>query len=184
MMERESGKFAKNSINDYNNNLHSRNTSSINNNIFELLKDIGNYSTNQQLISYFNFAKFYGLLDPEKKSELEEAERNINRLNKINLFGVSSAIISGFYFYKRNYYNAAFFFFSFMGAPIFYFNYKINKETNFMLLNMKDDYFYQLERFFKEDKNPMVLNPNFLVEDIVDPDLKVYQNVCRLNLIK
>lgn len=153
-------------------------------NIFEILKEIKDYTTNEQLISYFKFAKFYGLLEPEKNSILEEAERNLTRKNKILFFGISISSFSSLYLYKRNYYNASFICLCVMAGPLLYFNYTMNRDTNFLLLKLKDDYFYQLDRFFKEDKNPLILNPNFLIEDIVDPDLKVYQSICKLNLLK
>ena len=40
---------------------------------------------------------------------------------------------------------------------------------------MKEDYVFKLNQFFLENKNPSILNPNFLVEDLIDPDLQNFQ---------
>ncbi len=161
-------------------NINSNNST----NILELLRDINSYNSNNEIISYFKFAKFYGLLDPEKKFMLQEAEASLRKGEKISLCGAGISIFSSIFLYKRNFYNSAFITLCLTAFPTFYFRYKIKKETNFQLLKLKDDYFYLLERFFKEEKNPLILNPNFLVEDIVDPDMKIFQNMCRLNVLK
>lgn len=152
--------------------------------IFELLKNIKDANTNEELTGYFQFTRFYGLLDPDNEALLEELEQKQLKAFKILVSGASITLLFGFYFYRRSYYNTALLGICFGVPPLLWINTTLNNEVNFMLLDMKDKYIYKVDRFFKEDKNPTILNPNFLTEDLVDPDLKLYQDLLKRKAIK
>ena len=149
-------------------------------NIFELLKDIKSCETNKQLISYFKFVKFYGLLDPLNLSIYEEAlkikqDREIAQFKLIIIF---TSI--GFLLYRNRYKNFSLLFMNTGLTYCFYSEYEKNQELNFVLLKMKEDYLEKVEKFFKDEKNPLNLNPNFLNENLIDPNLRRYQEIIKL----
>jgi hypothetical protein len=149
--------------------------------IFHILKNIKKSETNKELVAYFKFAKFYGLLDPLNSAKFEEAlSRKLNyELNSMKYFSV--LLVLGYMLYRKNY-NKAYFYSISVGLICGYsYIYLNNKEFNFVLLQMKDDYINRLDQFYKEDKNPLILNPNFLSEDLVDPNLTAYQSLLKMN---
>lgn len=153
-------------------------------NIFEMLKDINDLKTNNELIGYFKFANFYSLLDPKNKIAFLEVNEKNNKNVKQLTSGMLITFLSSYIFYKRNYPKISQFCLIFGSLPICYFTYKTDQEINYILLEMKDDYFNRVDKFFTEGNNPLVLNPNFLTEDIIDPDLRKYAEFIKLNSFK
>jgi hypothetical protein len=152
--------------------------------IFELIRDITEAESNNQLISYFNFVKFYGLLDPNNKQRIEEIENKQTKLRRSSIFGLGITLMCSFLFYKNSFKKLALYSSLLGSLPIYYFYYQLNLETNFELLEMKDEYIHKVEKFYKDGKNPIDLNPNFLAEDLVDPKLRYYQEILKMKHLK
>jgi hypothetical protein len=152
--------------------------------IFELVRDITEAKSNNQLISYFNFVKFYGLLDPINKQKIEEIENRQIELRKSSIFGLGITLIGSFVFYKNNYKKISLYFSLLGSLPIYYFYYQFYLETNFELLEMKDEYIQKVEKFYKNGKNPLDLNSNFLAEELIDPKLRYYQEILKMKHLK
>jgi hypothetical protein len=155
------------------------------NNIFELLKDIKELNKNKELIGYFKFADFYCLLDPRNKIAYQEVSNLNTKKLKTFYSGMTLTFLSSYVFYKRNYPSISQYCLVLGCLPVFYLTYQTEQEINYLLLEMKDDYIYRVDKFFKEGgENPLTLNPNFLAEDIIDPDLRKYAEFLKLNSLK
>jgi hypothetical protein len=152
--------------------------------IFELIRDITEAETNNQIISYFNFVKFYGLLDPMGKIKIEEIENKQIKLRRSSLSGLGITLIGSLFFYKNSFKKMALYSCLIGSIPIYYLYYQFYMETNFQLLEMKDEYIQKVEKFYRDGKNPMDLNPNFLAEDLVDPKLRNYQEILKMKHLK
>jgi hypothetical protein len=168
------GKRTVNS-NKYTNNSTSNNIGDI----FELLKDIKHSSTNKELFCFFRFTRFYGLLDEKNKLYFEKIEHRQNNLDSINFYCYLSLVSFLVFFYKIKYHKINSI--AMCGLlPLNYFDYSEKININYMLLEMKDDYIFKVDRFFRENKNPTILNPKFLIEELSDPNLIVYQKYLKL----
>lgn len=143
--------------------------------IFEMLKNIKDITSNNELIGYFQFTKFYGLLDPVNKQRLQQIEEQNKKLLRSTTAGLISTFVFSYYFQKRNFYTISLFGAVLGISPIIYIYWSSTNEINFQLLEMKHNYILKVDKFFEEEKNPSILNPNFLAEDLIDPDLRCYQ---------
>ena len=136
--------------------------------IFELLKDIKEAETNNQLIAYFDFVKFYGLLDRNTKNKFEEVNNKQNKMLKLTFSGYGLTLLASYIFYKRNYSKLACYIMIIGVIPTRYLQYLYNQEINFDLLQMKDSYIFQIDNFFKGENNPIILNSDLATK--VRPD--------------
>ena len=160
----------------------SKNTNDSVYDIFNLLKEIKISETNDQLESYFSFVKFYGLLDPKNVERFEQIENQVNKKNKVFAFGFGITLISSYLFYKKNFKKVSYYTFIFGALTSLYIDNQSYQEINFELLQMKDEYINKVDTFFKEDKNPLILNPNFLSEELIEPSLNKYQEFLKMKL--
>jgi hypothetical protein len=149
--------------------------------IFQLLKSIKISEKNRELLAYFKFVKFYGLLDPLNSAKFDEAisKKFQSDLTVLKYFSILLAI--SYFFYRKSYTRAFLSIISFGTIFGYSYIYFIDKEFNYVMLQMKDDYINKVDRFFKEGKNPLILNPDFLNEDLIDPNLTAYQNLLKMS---
>lgn len=150
-------------------------------NIFELIKNLKDAETNSQLLGYFEFVEFYGLLERSYKLKLKEINDINDKMNIIGISGYGITSISAYVFYKRNFLRIAQYLIILGFLPTFYIQYQMKEEINFELLQMKDQYIVKVDKFLKEQKDPLILNSEFLTEDLIDPELRSYQQLIKLN---
>jgi len=150
-------------------------------NIFELIKNLKDAETNSQLLGYFEFVEFYGLLDRNYKQKLKEINTLYYKMNIIGFSGYGLSGISAFVFYKRNFPRIAQYLLILGFIPTFYIQYQMREEINFELLQMKDQYIQKVDKFLTEQKDPLILNSDFLSEDLIDPELRSYQQLIKHN---
>ena len=150
-------------------------------NIFELIKNLKDAENNSQLLGYFEFVEFYGLLDRNCKQKLKEINDLYYKMNIIGISGYGLSSIFSFIFYKRNFPRIAQYVILIGCIPTFYIQYQMGEEINFDLLQMKDQYIIKVDKFLKEQKDPLILNQDFLSEDLIDPELKSYQELIKFN---
>jgi hypothetical protein len=150
---------------------------------FSMVRNLTDLTTNQQLLGYFSFLQFYGLLDDNGKETMNQVNKiNIN-LIKTLLFGFAIGFAQWRYFSKNNYKIWAYRNLLIINLPMIYIFYRKQREINFMLLVLKDRYIPKIDKFYKEGKNPMTLNNNFLTEPLADPDLRFYQDILKLEVV-
>lgn len=153
-------------------------------NTFSKLKDLKELNSTLVLQHYFELTQTYGLLDPKQKSELDNSHKLVNYINRFQIVALSICTLQWRLLKKFGYGTNAFLYGFLPLLPLTYYVYRKQNEVNFVMLQMKDDYMERLEEFYKRDKNPILLNSNFLYEEIYDPDFKNYQIFMRLKMLK
>jgi hypothetical protein len=153
--------------------------------ITERLSELKEETNSSKLHAYFNFVQFYGLLDEKNQKRVSDAKKL--RLDILKLL-IPQASISLIIYQATKGTRAKAYFTYILGAsfiPFIYLSYTMSSEENYLLLQAKDDYIKKIEQFKADQmKDPLLLNQNFINEDVCDPDIKFLQNYLKLKLYK
>lgn len=151
--------------------------------IFGNLKELPSLNSNKELLGYFKYLRFYGLLDNNGKETLNEVNQIIIKMLQQTGISLLISTLAFSYFWKLNKRNTAGVIGLLINLSAGYFYLKNYNQINFLMLLEKDRYVPMIEKFYKEDKDPLILNQNFIVENLCDPDMIFYQQMLRAKIL-